>query len=214
VRTDELVTLLASGTAAIDPKATRHRSWVALGSGMLVAFALMVAWLEINPGLRQLSSEPRFWLREAFCALLAAGALVAVARLGRPGATLRGGVKALLAVPIAAMLVLGAALLLAADAHTRPALLAGVSWTVCSASIALLSVPVFITMVWWLRGLAPTRLRAAGAAAGFAAGTTAALVYTLHCPEIEPPFLAVWYVLGMAIPAALGAWLGPRLLRW
>ena len=74
--------------------------------------------------------------------------------------------------------------------------------------------PVFAAMVWWLRGLAPTRLRLAGAAAGFAAGTTAALVYTLHCPEIEPPFLAVWYVLGMAIPAALGASLGPRLLRW
>jgi hypothetical protein len=213
VRTDDLVTLLASGAAAVDPRSNRRRSWLAVGSGVLIAFTLMVAWLEINPALRQLATEPRFWLREAFCALLAAGALVAVARLGRPGARL-GNAKALLPVPIVAMWALGAAVLLTADAHTRPALLAGVSWTVCSANIALLSVPVFIAMVWWLRGLAPTRLRAAGAAAGFAAGTTAALVYTLHCPEIEPPFLAVWYVLGMAIPAAMGAWLGPRLLRW
>ena len=41
-----------------------------------------------------------------------------------------------------------------------------------------------------------------------------ALVYTLHCPEMEAPFLAVWYLLGMLIPAAAGALLGPRLLRW
>jgi hypothetical protein len=213
VKTDQLVTMLASGAAAVDPKAARRRSWLAIGSGTLVAAALVLAWLDINPALRQFATEPRFWLREAFCALLATGALLAVARLGRPGAALKGA-KALLAVPIAAMWALGAAVLLAADAGDRPALLAGVSWTVCSTNIALLSMPVFAAMVWWLRGLAPTRLRLAGAVAGFAAGTTAALVYTLHCPEIEPPFLAVWYVLGMAIPAALGAWLGPRLLRW
>jgi len=24
----------------------------------------------------------------------------------------------------------------------------------------------------------------------------------------------VWYMLGMALPVALGAWLGPRVLRW
>jgi hypothetical protein len=213
VRTDELVTMLASGAAAVDPRVNRRRSWLAIGSGTLVAAALMLAWLEINPALRQFTTEPRFWLREAFCALLAVGALLAVARLGRPGTKLKGA-KALLALPIAAMWALGAAALFAADAGDRPALLAGVSWTVCSTNIALLSLPVFAAMVWWLRGLAPTRLRLAGAAAGFAAGTTAALVYTLHCPEIEPPFLAVWYVLGMAIPAALGASLGPRLLRW
>ena len=52
------------------------------------------------------------------------------------------------------------------------------------------------------------------AAAGLAAGAVGALVYTLHCPELEAPFLALWYVLGMLLPAALGAWVGPRLLRW
>jgi len=46
------------------------------------------------------------------------------------------------------------------------------------------------------------------------AGALGALVYALHCPETATPFLAVWYVVGMAIPTALGAILGPRLLRW
>jgi hypothetical protein len=62
--------------------------------------------------------------------------------------------------------------------------------------------------------MAPTRLRIAGAAAGFAAGAAGALVYTLHCPEMAAPFLGIWYVLGMLIPTAVGAALGPSLLRW
>jgi hypothetical protein len=101
-----------------------------------------------------------------------------------------------------------------AEAAERTELLRGISWTVCSANIALLSLPVFVALVWLMKGLAPTRLRLSGAAAGIAAGGVGALVYTVHCPELAAPFLALWYVLGMLLPAALGAWVGPRLLRW
>jgi len=40
------------------------------------------------------------------------------------------------------------------------------------------------------------------------------LVYTFHCPELAAPFLGTWYVLGMLIPTALGAIIGPLVLRW
>ena len=59
-----------------------------------------------------------------------------------------------------------------------------------------------------------TDLRFTGAVLGLFAGAMAALVYTLHCPELSPAFLVVWYSLGMLIPAAVGAALGERLLRW
>jgi len=36
----------------------------------------------------------------------------------------------------------------------------------------------------------------------------------LHCPELTAPFIGVWYLLGMLIPTAIGAMLGPRLMRW
>jgi hypothetical protein len=65
-----------------------------------------------------------------------------------------------------------------------------------------------------MKGLAPTRLALAGAAAGLLAGSAGALIYALHCPEMEAPFLAIWYLLGMLIPTAVGAAIGPRLLRW
>jgi len=65
-----------------------------------------------------------------------------------------------------------------------------------------------------MRGQAPTQLPLAGTAAGLLAGTVGALVYCLHCPELQAPFVGTWYLVGMLIPGLFGALLGPRLLRW
>jgi hypothetical protein len=92
--------------------------------------------------------------------------------------------------------------------------LLGQTWAVCPHLIAMLSAPVFVGTVWPMKGLAPTKPVLAGAAAGMLAGAVATVVYALHCPEMAAPFLATWYLLGMAIPTAVGAALGPRLLRW
>ena len=104
--------------------------------------------------------------------------------------------------------------LLAAEPAARPSLVLGQTWQDCGYRIAALSAPVFVAVLLAMRGLAPTRLRLAGAAAGLLAGAAGALVYAMHCPELAAPFLAVWYVLGVSIPAALGALIGPRVLRW
>jgi hypothetical protein len=84
----------------------------------------------------------------------------------------------------------------------------------CLVSIPALSVPAFALTISAIRSLAPTRLAGAGAASGLVAGAVAAFAYALYCDEMQAPFLAVWYVLGMALPALVGAMLGPRLLRW
>jgi hypothetical protein len=90
----------------------------------------------------------------------------------------------------------------------------GKTWRVCPFNIAMLSIPGFIAVFWALKGLAPTRLALTGAAGGLLAGSTATLAYCLHCPEMGIPFWGAWYVLGMLLPAVVGAVLGPRLLRW
>jgi len=84
----------------------------------------------------------------------------------------------------------------------------------CVFLVAALSLPALVAIFIALRSLAPTRLTAAGAAAGTLAGGLGAAVYALHCNEMTLPFVAVWYVLGMAIPGALGALLGRRWLHW
>jgi hypothetical protein len=65
-----------------------------------------------------------------------------------------------------------------------------------------------------MRELAPTRLRAAGLAAGLLAGAIASFAYATVCGEQSAAFVAVWYSLGIALAAGLGAMLGPRALRW
>jgi hypothetical protein len=77
-----------------------------------------------------------------------------------------------------------------------------------------LAVPLLITTLAATRSLAPTRLRAAGAAAGLLAGGLSASVYALHCPESAPAFIVCWYSLGMLTSAVIGAALGPFVLRW
>jgi len=57
-------------------------------------------------------------------------------------------------------------------------------------------------------------LRLTGAAAGLAAGASAATLYGLHCPEVSALFVLIWYSLGMLVAAAIGALAGPRVLRW
>jgi hypothetical protein len=85
---------------------------------------------------------------------------------------------------------------------------------VCPWYIAATSGPLLIALIWAVRGLAPTRLRLTGALVGLTAGGFGALVYCLHCPEVGAPFLAIWYSIGILIPCAIGALVGPRLLRW
>jgi hypothetical protein len=112
------------------------------------------------------------------------------------------------------MWILAAVTLAGAQRELWDEMVFGRTWRSCPLLIALLSVPLFVAVVWAMKGLAPTRLRLAGAAAGLLAGAAGALIYCLHCPELAAPFVGTWYLLGMLIPTSVGALLGPWLLRW
>jgi hypothetical protein len=154
-----------------------------------------------------------FWIKLGFVAAMATASIVAAARLSRPGARL-ARVPLGIAAPLIAMWLMAAAALAGATAAERPALFWGSTWNLCPVYIVLLSVPLFGGALWAMKGLAPTRLALAGAAAGLLAGTVAATIYSMHCTEMGAPFLGTWYVIGMLVPAAVGAAIGPRVLRW
>ena len=213
MRTDELVTMLAAGAGAVEPGATARRYTVALGWGAFGATLLMAIVLGVRPDLAEAARLPMFWVKLAFPASVAAGALYAAARLSQPGVQL-ARVPAALAAPVLAMWLLAALVLATAAAGEREELIFGGSCSACPLFIALLSLPVFAAALWAMKGLAPTRLALSGAAAGLLAGSVGALVYALYCTEMAAPFLALWYLLGMLIPTAAGAAIGPRLLRW
>ena len=213
MNTDDLISLLATGVEPVDARAQARAVLVAVSAGLLLAAALMAGLLGVEPTLAAEARLPAFWARELFCLAVATSGLVCLRRLAHPGMR-TGWTGPASALPAALLWLLAAAVLMQTAPEQRMATVLGHTARVCSLLIALVSTPVFVALVWVLRRFAPTRLRLAGAVAGWAAGGAGALVYTLHCPELAPPFIAVWYVLGMLIPAAAGAWLGPRLLRW
>ncbi|MDL5367398.1 DUF1109 domain-containing protein [Xanthomonas sp. NCPPB 2654] len=213
MKTDELIALLAQEPLRVDRHASAERFALALPSGLLGALLLASAVFGIRPDLAVATADPAFWAKLGFAACMAAGAGLAAWRLATPGR--RVGTAAIaIGVPVVALWIAASAALWAAPADLRLPLLQGQSWHSCPFNIALLSIPSFASVFWALRGLAPTRLRVAGAAGGLLGGALATMAYCIHCPEMAVPFWALWYVLGMALPTALGAALGPRLLRW
>jgi len=214
VKTDELISLLATGTEAVDARLPVRRFFVAVLAGMIVATLLTSAWLGVRPTLVRDFPVPMFWVKESFCASLGVAGLVAAFRVGRPGFHLGWVWAAAVATPVIVLWLLAAAALLVADPGSRSELIFGHTARVCSVRIALISIPLFVGVFAAMRGFAPTRLRLAGAAGGFAAGSVGALVYSLHCPELAAPFLGLWYVMGILIPTAVGAWVGAQALRW
>jgi hypothetical protein len=213
VKTDDLITMLATGVEPVSGNVAARRMRAALLWGSLGALLILALAFGVRPDLRHASELPMFWVKLGFPGLVAAAALLLLLRLSHPG--MRPGAAWLgLALPWAAVLCMAAWALVQAQPEQRLGLVMGATWRVCAFNIALVSSPVFVAVLWAVKGLAPTRLGLAGACAGLLAGAVGAVVYALHCPELEAPFLAVWYVAGMLIPAALGAWLGRRVLRW
>jgi len=213
MKTEDLVALLSTGAEAVDLGLPSRRWLLALAGGALIAFLLTAGLLKLNPALWHQTSKPMFWVRESYCAVLGVLGVITVVRLARPGLRL-GLVPMGIPVAVIAMWVLAVVTLVAASPQNRARLILGHTAGVCPFLIALVAAPLLIALLWVMRSLAPTRLRWSGAASGFAARSIDALIYTLHCPELAAPFLAIWYLLGMLIPTAIGAWLGPRLLRW
>lgn len=213
MKTEDLIGMLATGAGAVAPHAVASRYAQALSAGTLTAILLMAAVLGPRPDLAAAVHLPMFWIKLFFVAALAWASLLAASRLSRPGAML-AWVPAALAIPVVAMWLLAGIVLARAESGQRAALFFGDTWNSCPWLIAMLSAPVFVAVIWAMKGLAPTRVHLAGAAAGLLSGGVGTLVYCLHCPEIEAPFIGFWYLLGMAIPTALGAASGPRLLRW
>lgn len=211
MRTDDLIDLLARGAGAAPRAVAARRLWpVALG-GVVVAAALALAL----PGYADLDAVgAALWLKLGYGAALAAAAGWLAARLARPLASRAGAAALALALVVAAMAALGFASWWQQAPAQRLDYLLGHSWAFCPWAVFGLSLPALAAALHALRALAPTRPVAAGAACGAFAGALAAIGYALACSETSSAFVALWYTLGVALSAAAGALLGPRVLRW
>lgn len=213
MKTDELIGLLAADTTPVPRHEGERRLAVALGAGVVLGVAWVLAQFGLRADLAQVAGTAPFAIKVAMPLAVAVLGALAVFRLGHPGMRL-GALGAGLVLPVLLLWVWAVWVWTGAEPAQRSSLLWGSTWRVCSFNVAMTALPMLALALWYLRGVAPTRPAWAGAAAGWLAGGVGAAAYALHCPEMDAPFLAVWYVIGMLVPTALGGLMGHRWLRW
>lgn len=211
--TEQLIRSLSETVPAVPRRALGQRVGLGLLGGAVVTTMLLASVLGIRADLHEAMLGFPFWMKSIYTASLGAGAVFAVTRLARPT---RASLRALwlLSLPVLVLAVVGIGEMAATPSRKWLAMWLGASWRICPWMVLTLALPIFVGLLWSFRRLAPTRLRAAGAAAGLAAGAWAATIYCLHCPEVSAIFVLTWYSLGIVLAAAAGALLGPSLLRW
>ncbi len=210
---DSLIESMTRDLKPISRHALGRRLTFGMLGGAVVTLLLIAIVLGFRTDLGLVMRGFAFWMKWAYTISLGIGAITMVARLARPEP-----VRLISFWPIAIPFALLAVVSLAELAHVPPgdwfAMWLGDTWKKCPWLVLMLSAPIFVGLLWSFRRLAPTRLRAAGAAAGLSAGAWAATLYCLHCPEVSAVFVLTWYTLGILFAAGIGALLGPRLLRW
>lgn len=213
MRTEQLIQSLTLDVRALSRYAIGQRIAVGTIGGAAIAIALMIAFLGLRSDLGTAVQSFPLWMKWGYTSSVGMVATAATSILARPEAA-RWHWLWLIAAPI--VLLTGIAIAQLADASQGTVLdmWLGQSWASCPWRVLLLSLPIFVGLLWSFRQFAPTRLRMAGAVAGLSAGAWAATLYSLHCPEVSAMFVLTWYSLGIGLATSLGALLGPRLLRW
>lgn len=213
MKTEDLIQSLASDVSAVPRHTLGRRIAIGMLAGGAISLLLVATILGIRPDLGSAIHGFSFWMKSLYTASLGIGAIALTVSLSRPDSA-RPRQFWLLAVPILLLVGISIAELAHTPAADWLAMWLGNSWRSCPWLLLLLSTPIFLGLLWSFQRLAPTRLRMAGAAAGLAAGAWSATLYCLHCPEVSALFVLTWYSLGIGLAAAIGALLGPHLLRW
>ena len=210
---EDLIDQLSAHVPAVRRNALGQRLGLGLAVGALASMLALALLSGFRPDLWLAMHGAAFWMKWGYTASLGVCALVATAKLARPDSRSLGWLWMAL-VPLAGLALMSVAELAREPSEHWLAMWLGASWKVCSTLVFVYALPIFGGLLWSFRRMAPTRLRAAGATAGLAAGAWGATVYCLHCPEVSAIFVLTWYTLGIALAALFGALVGPRLLRW
>ena len=213
MNTDTLIDRLACDVRRVPRHARLYRLGAGLVAGAIITLIVVALGLGIRPDLAVAAHGFAFWMKSIYTISLGIGAFAVTAHLARPEPVrLRRFWP--LAIPLVLLGMVGLVEMAKVPSTQWLAMWFGNTWKICPWLVLLLAVPIFVGLLLSFRRLAPTRLRAAGAAAGLTAGAWAATLYCLHCPEMSAIFVLTWYTLGMALAAGIGALFGPRLLRW
>jgi hypothetical protein len=213
MKTDDLVAMLSTNVEPIGRGLVGRTISIAVTAGAVIALGFTLAALGIRADLTTTHATVFLLLKVAFGLAVVGVAIRYLTRLARPGAE-RGVSPLSIALPFAAIALLGLISLGGAPSSHWNRMILGDEWLECLLSIPIIAVVPFAVTIFAVRRAAPTDLVRTGAVAGLIAGGVSAMAYALHCTDDSLPFVAVWYGGTIVLCTLAGAALGPRLLRW
>jgi hypothetical protein len=211
VKTDDLIETLARNVEPTPKPRWRLRLALVLCAGLAAALAIVAGGLQVRPDIG--AAQIPVLLKAMFAATAAAAVLPLAARLMRPGRPIGWRTGVVVAFAVAAAIAACVALLGEMPERRLEAWIGG-GFPWCLVLVPVLGAPTAAGLIWLMRDFAPTRLTATGAAIGGLSGGVGAMAYSMYCPIDSIAFVTTWYVVAIAICAALGATIGAHLLRW
>jgi hypothetical protein len=213
--TDELIAALARSPEPAHPRRFNARIALALVAGLALGLLLLKLTLGFRPDIG--IAAPVVALKAGLSAMIATFAGGLAVKLAKPQLAGNGQAKSA-ASPLIALIigsvVAGIITLLATSPGQRFAAFMGGGFPWCIVLIPLLGLPTAVLLMWVLKDAAPTRLMLAGASVGALSGGIGAVVYAMFCPIDSIAFVTIWYVAGIGLASAMGAWVGATVLRW
>lgn len=211
--TDQLIALLAADLRPVDRRRVLYAVITAIVIGLAAAFAVMTLTFAFSPELLVERNLEFLSIKLAFTSAVLATTAAFLPQLARPGAPMRGA-SAFTLIPFAMIAAAAIAALASAHFSAWPGMIVERDSLTCLPSIPFLAILPFMALICALRMGAPTDRIRAGAIAGCVAGSLGAFACAFPCTEQSLPSIALWYGLPIGICAAIGAKLGPSLLRW
>lgn len=183
----------------------------AIGASTVITLGLSSAFMAAAWDAEHFS-QPVFLVKVAFLLSLLFASLSIVRDLACPGRKVSLQL-ALVTVPVLVIAVLSFDEVTGQHSDIQHALLHQ-SVIACLWQVGLLALPAFVILIFTARALAPVDLSRAGLYIGVLSGCIGALGYAFHCHDEFIAIVAASYTLAIFQMGAIGALLGPRLLRW
>jgi hypothetical protein len=213
--TDELIATLSRSSEPARPSSFKTRVALALAGGLVLGLIALKVTLGFRPdiGVSAVTVAMKAGL-SALIATFAGGLALTLLRPIDGGDTQLRRAMGPIVVLAFALLAIGAITLFTTSPGHKFEAFTGGGFPWCIFLIPLLGSPTAILLMGVIKDAAPTRLALAGASVGALSGGVGAMVYAMFCPVDSVTFVTVWYVAGIALASALGAWVGVKLLRW
>jgi hypothetical protein len=212
--TDDLISALARAPEPVKRGSLTFRLALAIIGGVVLGLIAIKLTLGFRPDIGV--SAPIVALKAGMSALIATfagGLAMSMAKPVSDSSQIRKA-SAPLVTLACALLAIGAITLYSTSPNHRFEAFTGGGFPWCIVIIPLAGMPTAGLLLWALRDAAPTKLALAGGGIGALSGGIGAMVYAMFCPVDSVAFVTIWYVVGIAIAAAIGAFLGVKLLRW